>query len=332
LQVFKNKKPNASDSDIIEDAIYSLSGRALKFYRINKDSIITFDDFKNQFKDEFGIKIDLQSAHSNLSSLKQSKTETIREFILEIKEAGQILAQVDNNMTSPVIESLMRSSFVNGLIQPFQEKVFDRRFTTFKEACDYALAIECNPRLKDKESPLTTRTFAVHMQGIEQNIKNAVASSALQQIPQQTDVSAVNYSQQAPPICQLCNKVGHSANSCFHLNNFQNNKMNNFQSNFHGQYRPPFNNSYNNYQPRNNNSYRPKNKTNYYGHGHNNYNNRGPYNNFNNSWRHNYNQNNAPKQSTSSNVALLATAAVPVGIAAQADNSVAPQPPSQAQQ
>jgi hypothetical protein len=142
LQVFKNKKPDASDSDIIEDAIYSLSGRALKFYRINKDSITTFDDFKKQFKDEFGIKIDLQSAHSNLSSLKQSKSETIREFILEIKEAGQILAQVDNAMTTPVIESLMHGSFKNGLIQPFQEKVFDHRFTTFKEACDYALAIE----------------------------------------------------------------------------------------------------------------------------------------------------------------------------------------------
>ena len=288
LEVFK-KRNKINDEDIVDYALYALSGQALNFYKINKDSIKTFEQFKDAMQDEYRESVDPQSAHANLTNLKQNADDSVKAFVLKIKEAGQILEKNDTALTKEAIESLMRNAFVHGLRAPLQEKVFDRRCTSFKEAVDFALAIEKNPCLRNNSSPLTTQNFTMQMQAIEKKLEKTVADS-LQNLQKQN--AQVNRAQSTNDrvICQICDRPGHNAKICFQNPNYLQMhapKQQSFQPRHHNahQYnysRPQFNPRYQSQQNRH-----PYNRF----QGHNqgfNYRNRGFHQNYRQDNRQNY--------------------------------------------
>ena len=238
LDVFK-KRNYVSDENILDHALYALSGAALNFYKLNKENIRNFEEFKSIFKEEYGESIDPQAAHTNLTNLKQAQDEPVKAFVLRIKAAGQSLEKADDALTKQAVESLMRHAFVAGLRAPLQEKVFDKRCASLKDAIEHALALEKNPFVNKNASPLTAKTFSMQMQNIENKIQETVEES-ITALKQQTTTASVNrVESNAAVICQLCGKKGHSAIICYSGNS-------NAQGNF--RYPPPRKNFQNSFQ------------------------------------------------------------------------------------
>lgn len=284
LDLFVNYNTHLSADQHLSHAIYALTGDALNTYKSYKDSITSIKDLNCHFTKQYGILMHPQVAQEKLFQLKQSAHETVRDFASKIRNAGSLIKTVDSSLPAAAIEALQTTAFMRGLVDKIKDRIYEKNPKKFQEAIDAAILIENLPSV-NKASPINSRILASQLANMQQNFEDSVAKrfDKLEETAAKVNVVKSNENKSNSNQCQLCDKFGHEAKTCYSNPNFKNNNprsaYNKQRPSFHNNHNQP--NQFNNRPRPYNNNWRP------------NKHNRGSYNN---SYNSSYNNRFPPYQ------------------------------------
>ena len=191
--IFKNI-PDSLKPSILEAIISQLKGNA--FEAIRYKEISTWDELKKLFRTVFGSAHSVSYLQVQLSQMRQSTKETVKEFSIRIEKTAHELThaltvdkpKVEAGIIAQTVQAHALSVFVAGISQSIGIILKARNIKIFEEAVLHAMEEE------------KTSDYFSKMHGINTPDKN---KSNLKSTKDKSNIK-----------CHRCDKFGHYANEC----------------------------------------------------------------------------------------------------------------------
>lgn len=195
-----SKIPDAIKSDILDAVLTQLKGKAFDAVRYRE--ITSWEELKAHLRTIFGTSHSVQYLQAQLSSMRQSPKEMIKDFAQRIEKTYHELTHAltigKNNTEAKVIAQTVQSHalsvFISGVSQTIQILLLARNITSFEETV-----------LIGMEQEKTFGTGGEASKIYERNNKNH-AKEKFNKTGEKIDKSKIK--------CYRCDKMSHYANEC----------------------------------------------------------------------------------------------------------------------